>query len=168
MDIFYTLYSFYVNKKINLLYHEPIHIIENLFIGNIYNLSNWATIRDYNFKFIINTNDKSKNYFENTSLKITYENINVEDSDEQNFNKILNFIEESQSINDVSTNRKINILIAGNELQNNIIIILLFLKYKYRLTLNKCTNLLNSKIKTIKIKKNNLIKYYNMNLNYNI
>ena len=91
MDLFYTLYSFYINKKINLLYQEPIHIIENLFIGNIYNSSNWATIRDYNFKFIINTNNESNNHFENSSLNIKYENINVEDADEKNFIKILNF-----------------------------------------------------------------------------
>ena len=126
MDIIYTLHSLCkINLSelinfFNLKNNEPVHIIDNLFIGNSYNASNWAIIRDYNFKFIINTSPRqsSEEIHSPEIFRIPaneLENINKMSHDEMydpsNFKEILNFIENAQSINNIYTNKKINILV---------------------------------------------------------
>ena len=37
-----------------LLFNKPINIIDNIYIGNVYNASNWSIISELNINFIVN------------------------------------------------------------------------------------------------------------------
>lgn len=51
------------NHIINL-FLEPTHIIDNIYLGNAYNASNYATISKYNIAYIVNVSKEIKNYYE--------------------------------------------------------------------------------------------------------
>ncbi len=165
------------NHIINIFLY-PTNIIDNIYLGNGYNASNYSVIRDYDIKYIVNVTNEIPNYYEyniisnnindeNTllcstnNLDIKYLTIPIHDNSE-NFiypyiNQALEFIEEAQSNNDG------NILIhcyMGSSRSASIT--LAYLIYKYNFTLNKGLKYLKKKRDIVNINMNfiNDIKKY--------
>jgi hypothetical protein len=161
MDIIYTIKSIYNTYKfsnISNIFSEPIHIIDKLFIGNIYISANYAILRDYKFKYIINLSDKP-NYFEENITYITnniiFKNNQILNIDD--FIILINKIFELLTIEDYNSEFKSNILIYSNDESSFIInlIIILILYLKYNVNIQKTVNLM---------KKNN--KNFNIDIQY--
>jgi hypothetical protein len=53
-----------ITNHITNLFLEPTHIIDNIYLGNAYNASNYATISKYNIAYIVNVSKEIKNYYE--------------------------------------------------------------------------------------------------------
>jgi protein-tyrosine phosphatase len=53
-----------ITNHITNLFLEPTHIIDNIYLGNAYNASNYATISNYNIGYIVNVTREIKNYYE--------------------------------------------------------------------------------------------------------
>jgi len=168
------------NHIINIFLY-PTNIIDNIYLGNGYNASNYSVIRDYDIKYIVNVTDEIPNYYEyniisnnindeNTllcstnNLDIKYLTIPIHDNSE-NFiypyiNQALEFIEEAQSNNDG------NILIhcyMGSSRSASIT--LAYLIYKYNFTLNKGLKYLKKKRDIVNINMNfinDIIKYFDI------
>jgi protein-tyrosine phosphatase len=165
------------NHIINIFLY-PTNIIDNIYLGNGYNASNYSVIRDYDIKYIVNVTNEIPNYYEyniisnnindeNTllcstnNIDIKYLTIPIHDNSE-NFiypyiNQALEFIEEAQSNNDG------NILIhcyMGSSRSASIT--LAYLIYKYNFTLNKGLKYLKKKRDIVNINMNfiNDIKKY--------
>ena len=165
------------NHIVNIFLY-PTNIIDNIYLGNGYNASNFSVIRDYDIKYIINVTNEIPNYYEyniisnnindentllcsNNNLNIKYLTIPIYDNSE-NFifpyiNQALEFIEEAQSNNDG------NILIhcyMGSSRSASIT--LAYLIYKYNFTLNKGLKYLKKKRDIVNINMNfiNDIKKY--------
>jgi protein-tyrosine phosphatase len=143
------------NHILNIFLY-PTNIIDNIYLGNGYNASNYSVVRDYNIKYIVNVTKEIPNYYEynivsinNTScapsnLDIKYFNIPILDNDEGhisvNISNVLNFIEEAQSKNDG------NILIhcyMGSSRSASVV--LAYLIYKYNFTLNNALKYIKKK-----------------------
>ena len=163
------------NHIINIFLY-PTNIIDNIYLGNGYNASNYSVIRDYNIKYIVNVTKEIPNYYEyniistNNStistynLDIKYFTIPIYDNAENHIlvhiDKVLEFIEEAQSNNDG------NILIhcyMGSSRSASIT--LAYLIYKYNFTLNKALKYLKKKRDIVNINTNFIIdikKYFNI------
>jgi protein-tyrosine phosphatase len=172
------------NHIINIFLY-PTNIIDNIYLGNGYNASNYSVIRDYNIKYIVNVTNEIPNYYEyniisnnnttdNTTdnnslctthnLDIKYFTIPIYDNSENHIyshiNKALEFIEEAQSSNDG------NILIhcyMGSSRSASIT--LAYLIYKYNFSLNKGLKYLKKKRDIVNINTNfinDIKKYFNI------
>jgi len=143
------------NHILNIFLY-PTNIIDNIYLGNGYNASNYSVIRDYNIKYIVNVTKEIPNYYEynivsttNTScipsnLDIKYFTIPILDNDEGHISvhisNVLDFIEEAQSKNDG------NILIhcyMGSSRSASIV--LAYLIYKYNFTLKNALKYIKKK-----------------------
>lgn len=82
-----------ITNHITNLFLEPTHIIDNIYLGNAYNASNYATISNYNISYIVNVTKEIKNYYEyEHEYKISdfYDDINnVEIKDFNNMDKVV-------------------------------------------------------------------------------
>jgi hypothetical protein len=147
-----NIFSIDTFKSLSLGFSSPVHIIDNIYIGNEYNAANYSIIRDYNFKFILNLSDNIPNYFEND---ITYfkQNFDINTIDTNILIELVDKIVELQSIDDYKSEKQIHILIHADTLTNNktIIIIMLLLNYKYNFNLKKIYKLFKKTNKNIKI-----------------
>jgi hypothetical protein len=66
-----------ITNHITNLFLEPTHIIDNIYLGNAYNASNYATISKYNIAYIVNVSKEIKNYYEQENKSIDfYDDIN--------------------------------------------------------------------------------------------
>ena len=65
-------------NHITNLFIEPTHIIDNIYLGNAYNASNYAIIKQYNFNYIINVTKEIKNYYEQQNIDFYSDINNVE------------------------------------------------------------------------------------------
>ena len=74
--------NFNINKifefDITKIFEEPNNVIENIFVGNIFNSSNYCVIRDYNFKLVINISNNLDNYLENSDLIYEYVKLDID------------------------------------------------------------------------------------------
>lgn len=163
------------NHIINIFLY-PTNIIDNIYLGNGYNASNYSVIRDYNIKYIVNVTKEIPNYYEYNiisnnnctistyNLDIKYFTIPIYDNAEnhilEHIDKVLEFIEEAQSNNDG------NILIhcyMGSSRSASIT--LAYLMYKYNFTLNKGLKYLKKKRDIVNINTNFIIdikKYFDI------
>jgi protein-tyrosine phosphatase len=67
-----------ITNHITNLFLEPTHIIDNIYLGNAYNASNYATISKYNIAYIVNVTKEIKNYYEQDYTIVDfYENIEI-------------------------------------------------------------------------------------------
>lgn len=87
---------------------EPTHIIDNIYLGNAYNASNYSNLKKLNIGLIINITNEIPNYYKND---FKYLNIKIDDKNgcniRQHFSKVLDKI---NSFNDNNLDKK-NILI---------------------------------------------------------
>jgi len=175
MDIIYNIKSYYYNFNINFIglnqnpninYNiltntfnnwnsSPIKIIDNIYIGNIFNACNWSIIRDYQFKYIVNLSDNIPNYWINANIK--YLNIKLNPNLNSKLNPIdniiydqlsivIDFIEDFQSIHDSNSEIKPNILIHDNlDYHNGLFVIICYIMYKYNTSLEKSIKLIKKR-----------------------
>ena len=166
MDLIYLLKSVYNFTKysynITEIFSEPINIIDNIYLSNIYHISNYSIIRDYNFKYIINISDYNLEYFNDISTYIQIKFIfdinmfnesNDLSTDLIQINKyselFLEFILNAQSIVDSKSSNKSNILIYSDSIEKTNYFLIYLLKQKYNLNINQIIKLFN--LKNIKI-----------------
>jgi hypothetical protein len=70
------------NHIINIFLY-PTNIIDNIYLGNGYNASNYSVIRDYNIKYIVNVTNEIPNYYEYNIISTknnSIDNISMENS----------------------------------------------------------------------------------------
>lgn len=69
-----------ITNHITNLFLEPTHIIDNIYLGNAYNASNYATISKYNIAYIVNVSIEIKNYYEQDNKLVDFYDdiINIE------------------------------------------------------------------------------------------
>ncbi len=146
----YSLFSIKELRKITKIFEDPINIIENIFIGNLFNSSNYCILRDYNFKLVINISEDIDNFFENSDIKCKYIKFNIEINttnkqyDEENILKTIDTIINFQSKINSKTLINNNILIYSDNNEKICIFLYYFLNNKYNLSKNKTKNLLNN------------------------
>ena len=73
------------------LFIEPTKIVDNIYLGNAYNASNFNQLDELNINTIINVTNEIPNYFDNIQ-EYDYLKININDT---NSDSIKNFFEES-------------------------------------------------------------------------
>ena len=73
------------------LFIEPTKIVDNIYLGNAYNASNFNQLDELNINTIINVTNEIPNYFENIQ-EYDYFKININDT---NSDSIKNFFNES-------------------------------------------------------------------------
>jgi hypothetical protein len=152
MDIIHTLKSLYTISKYSYnflqIYEEPINLIENIYVGNLYHITNWVILRDYNFKFVFNLSKKNLN-FNNVKFNNFDSDLDLNLYDKQQINlklePIINEIIQTQSIVDSKTGILSNIIITAEYKNDLILILIIFLKTKYNLSLNRILRLLKLK-----------------------
>lgn len=81
--------GFFLNLY-NLTY-EPSYIIDNLYLGNAYNASNYVSLTNNNIKLIVNITEEIPNYYSDDT-NIEYFNVNIKDL---NSNHITDFLSVS-------------------------------------------------------------------------
>ena len=87
----------FVNAFKNL-FIEPTKIVDNIYLGNAYNASNFNQLDELNINTIINVTNEIPNYFDNIQ-EYDYLKININDT---NSDSIKNFFDESnQYIKDI-------------------------------------------------------------------
>ncbi len=80
------------------LFIEPTKIVDNIYLGNAYNASNFNQLDELNINTIINVTNEIPNYFDNIQ-EYDYLKININDT---NSDSIKNFFDESnQYIKDI-------------------------------------------------------------------
>lgn len=67
-----------IANHITNLFLEPTHIIDNIYLGNAYNASNYAIIKQYSFNYIVNVTKEIKNYYERENIDFYSDIDNIE------------------------------------------------------------------------------------------
>jgi len=132
------------NHILNIFLY-PTNIIDNIYLGNGYNASNYSVVRDYNIKYIVNVTKEIPNYYEYNIVSTTNSSCIPSNLDDEGhiglyISNVLDFIEEAQSKNDG------NILIhcyMGSSRSASIV--LAYLIYKYNFTLNNALKYIKKK-----------------------
>lgn len=137
----------YYDTFINL-WIEPTWIIDNIYLGNGYNASNYKIIEEKNIKTIINVTKEIDNYFEYTN-EFNYIKIPINDTNTSSlfnhFDTLLKYINKHQQ-NDG------NILIhcfAGRS--RSATIVTLYLMHKYNMSLDNAIEYIKKKRNIINI-----------------
>ncbi len=86
--------------NISLLFTEPTHVIDNIYIGNSLNASNYYELINHNITHVINVSEEISNYYPDD---MEYLRISVSDTNdaslESYFIKALKFIENADGSN---------------------------------------------------------------------
>jgi protein-tyrosine phosphatase len=163
-----------ISNHITNIFLEPTHIIDNIYLGNAYNSSNYSVIKNNNIKYIINVTKELPNYYEKND--INYYRIPISDNCEHHISiyiqDAMKFIEQTQS------NNNGNILIhcyMGSSRSASII--LAYLVYKYKYDIDKAIDFIKNKRNIVNINLNfiddvrnyfnNDVHNYIINDNYN-
>ena len=116
----------------NLTY-QPTHIIDNIYLGNAYNASNYTSIIDNDFGLIINVTEEIPNYYSNEN-NIEYYNISIKDLNKYHITEFLTIgIKKIKQFNETNENKK-NILIhcfMGSSRSASLVIAYLAKHHKY-------------------------------------
>jgi protein-tyrosine phosphatase len=111
----HRLYEVPVSKRITNhitnLFLEPTHIIDNIYLGNAYNASNYATISKYNIKHIVNVTKEIKNYYEQQN--------NLPNNSSGDFYDDINNV-EIKDFNNVSNGNNVSISVYNYNTYNNV------------------------------------------------
>ena len=155
-----------ISNHITNIFLEPTHIIDNIYLGNAYNSSNYLVIKNNNIKYVVNVTKELPNYYENND--INYYRIPISDNCEYHISShiqnVIDFIEQSQK------NNNGNILIhcyMGSSRSASIV--LAYLVYKYKYDINKAIEFIKSKRNIVNINLNFIddIQNYFINNNFN-
>lgn len=151
----------YLPLGIKLIFNEPINIIDNIHIGNIYNASNWSIVSNYNY--LINFNKNIENFFPHEK-NIKFYSLNLEQN-LNNIDEILDLINQIQTKIDLKTKKEKKILLyslAGNN--TPCVIMIAYLTHKYNFEFKKALLYVCKKIPNYNINK----KYFEiLKLKYN-
>ena len=140
-----------IYNHISNVFLQPTKIIDNIYLGNAYNASNYSVIRDNNIKYIINATKELPNFYE--LYDINYLRVPVSDNSEnhisQYIQQTLDFIDNAVSNNDG------NILIhcyMGSSRSASII--LAYLVYKYNMDVHQAICFIKNKRDIVNINLN--------------
>jgi len=86
------------------LFIEPTKIVDNIYLGNAYNASNFNQLDEYNITTIINITNEIPNYFQNFP-KYDYLKISINDT---NTDSLINFFKKSNKYIKNIQQKKIN------------------------------------------------------------
>ena len=116
------------------LFIEPTKIVDNIYLGNAYNASNFNQLDEFNITTIINVTNEIPNYFEELE-KFSYLKIPIDDT---NSNTLLSFFDKINEYikNNEREKTKTNILIhcyMGSSRSATVIIAYLVKKYNFSL-----------------------------------
>ena len=85
-----------LNKLINF-FNDPVHIIDNIYLGNAYNAANYNNLKDLKIKIIINVTKEIQNYYPED---FHYYNIKIMDTNNEifndEFNNVLNYLKNTK------------------------------------------------------------------------
>jgi len=146
MDIYFSIKSLLNSgiyfKKINVIFNEPVNIIDNLFYSNKYNLNNYSIIRDYNFKNIILIIDSESkidqiNKFKNSDIKYYDININLNQASYKEIEDIVDMINTLQLVDNPDSEINNNIIIYSESFDLLYLIIMSLMIYKYNYSIKK-------------------------------
>lgn len=118
-------------EHISKMMYDPTHIIDNIYLGNALNASNYKVLEEYNIKHIVNVTREIPNYFEDD---INYLTIKIADTQDSS---IINYIDEFITFMN-KIDKKENILIhcyMGSSRSATFTI--LYLNYKYNMTIKE-------------------------------
>ena len=93
-----------INNLYDLTY-ESTPIIDNIFLGNAYNASNWREISKNNIKLVVNITEEIPNYYEDD---IEYYNIHIKDINEASIKEHLDDFIESVKNFETKNNKDVN------------------------------------------------------------
>lgn len=161
MDIFYTIKSIFESKdrKIHIIFEEPVNIIDNLYYCNMYSYNNYSIIRDYNFKNIINISEDKNTYEEEYKEIIKYHkfNINIDTVQVKEINELVELINQLQLYQDVNIDLQYNVMIySDSEIKIYLVLVALYI-IKYNYSLKKSIRQIEKKFNL----KKNYIKFDN-------
>jgi len=116
------------------LFIEPTKIVDNIYLGNAYNASNFNQLDEFNITTIINVTNEIPNYFEELE-EFSYLKIPIDDT---NSNTLLSFFDKANEYikNNEQEKTKTNILIhcyMGSSRSATVIIAYLVKKYNFSL-----------------------------------
>lgn len=138
-----------ITKHFHNMILDPTHIIDNIYLGNAYNSSNYNIIKKYNIGSVINVTQEIPNYFEND---LEYYNIEILDTPEDNFTlhqfrNVLEFIKSTP----VNTNILIHCYMGSSR---SATIIVLYLINKYGYSIADAIEFVRNKREIVNINKN--------------
>ena len=140
----------FLGNMYNLTY-EATHIIDNIYLGNGYNASNWKELETKNIGLIINITNEIPNYY---SDNIEYYNIDIKDIGESDLHPYLDkFIEKITSFKKYNIENK-NILIhcyMGSSRSASLVVAYL-IKFK-DMSIDKAINFIINKREIVNINK---------------
>ncbi len=132
------------------LFIEPTKIVDNIYLGNAYNASNFNQLDEFNITTIINVTNEIPNYFEELE-EFSYLKIPIDDT---NSNTLLSFFEKANEYikNNQQEKTKTNILIhcyMGSS--RSATVILAYLVKKYNFSLQQALELVKEKRPVVNI-----------------
>lgn len=137
----YSLNNYLVNIQ------DPIHIINNIYIGDAYNAANYDILKNNKFNIIINASKNIPNYYESEFRYIKYDILDTKDE------TIIDILKHSYNILKNNEYYKIFIhCLTGNS--QSAAIILFYLTQKYNMTLDDANKYLLLCRNTININQN--------------
>ena len=135
------------SRLVKSIFDTPSHIIDNLYLGNSYNASNYDILKENKFDIIINATDYIPNYFEND---FTYKKYDIKDDENARISLIL--IDSYNYIN-INNHKKIFVhCYAGAS--RSAAIILYYLMKRYNMSLDDANAFLLSKRDIVNINMN--------------
>ena len=132
------------------LFIEPTKMVDNIYLGNAYNASNFNQLDEFNITTIINVTNEIPNYFEELE-EFSYLNIPIDDT---NSNTLLSSFEKANEYikNNQQEKTKTNILIhcyMGSS--RSATVILAYLVKKYNFSLQQALELVKEKRPVVNI-----------------
>ena len=135
------------SRLVQSIFDPPSHIIDNIYLGNSYNASNYDILKELNFDIIINVTDYIPNYFEN---EFTYKKYDIKDDENARISMIL-----IDSYNYINRNNHKKIFVhcyAGAS--RSAAIVLYYIMRRYNMSLDDANKFLLSKREIVNINMN--------------
>lgn len=126
-------------------FKDPIHIIDNIYLGSAYNAASYYTLKeDYKIKIIINATKEISNYYPDDFI---YKNYDLADINEDSISK---YLEDAYKI--ITNNNNSNILVhCFMGASRSASLVSYYIMKKYDVSLNDAINFIVEKRKIVNI-----------------
>ena len=146
--------------KIIRFFDDPVHIIDNIYLGNAYNAANYHLLEDINIKLIINVTKEIQNYFPEN---FEYYNIEILDSNNENFRNNFNNVVDYIKKKNFADNENILVHCYMGCSRSVAVILAYIIKFK-NINLDEAITIIKNKKNTININKTFLEELTNLNI----